>query len=540
MPDENLPEQVVGLIKSGKRRTALNEVMRHLRHDPNNPRLLDLALTIVSASRTVNLKAAEPVTEQQWNSAILAPIATECSSCQGMWYSTHGMSAFAGVKLTGTNPVGLQCQDCRYTLCRDCLPSVRPAPDDPLDFASPVSGHCREPSHGRLSTPVLPTGRSDVESQDPDSIEAVIVARSGPIPPTMDEALAVVTKFVPLIPDDTALIHIRSSKPGFMDDRPRRDELAAGLIGELEGSGALAPGAWNRATPLFIEPGQAPDTSYLVTVVRKPAEIDPHPLYGLYSGMSLETLASIAGKPPPSAIRNDRWMYTNTPSGLDTSVVVSRGVVQEAEMHSREDGALLLRVDSGGTYTVFVGHAVFALFFLLAFTPELSEQDVRRDAPLPVREILSKEELVGAVARMLRSWEDDPGHTTFGLTRKDNGVLVVSDPEHRCGFWRLTGDRFAVGSLGSRSYAGLTAAELTDLVARHRQSSHPPETAVRRVLEELRREYGHPAYPFAASLERLAFGTAGPPLYQESLEPDEVDVIDGILHRLSHVSHRQS
>lgn len=85
----------------------------------------------------------------------------------------------------------------------------------------------------------------------------------------------------------------------------------------------------------------------------------------------------------------------------------------------------------------------------------------------------------------------------------------------------------------ARKYADHTATEVIDCVIACRRAGLGHDRTVQRILDELRREYGHPAYPFAASLERLAYGTAGPPLYQESMEPDEVDVVDTIVRRLT-------
>jgi hypothetical protein len=93
-------------------------------------------------------------------------------------------------------------------------------------------------------------------------------------------------------------------------------------------------------------------------------------------------------------------------------------------------------------------------------------------------------------------------------------------------------------SLGSpvtitRTFADHTAAEVINHVVACRQAGGQENRTIRYILDELRREYGHPAYPFAASLERLSYGTAGPPLYQESMEPDEVEIVDQILRRLA-------
>lgn len=82
-----------------------------------------------------------------------------------------------------------------------------------------------------------------------------------------------------------------------------------------------------------------------------------------------------------------------------------------------------------------------------------------------------------------------------------------------------------------RSYAGFTVSELIGHVRDCRESVRQQGAIMRGILDELRLEYGHPSYPFAASLERLAFGTYGPPLYSDSMAPDEADVI-GEIQRL--------
>ncbi|MGH3850280.1 MAG: hypothetical protein ACRDRT_11330, partial [Pseudonocardiaceae bacterium] len=122
---------------------------------------------------------------------------------------------------------------------------------------------------------MLSTGRHDVTPMDPDSIERVIVVREGPITPSMDEALAVVTKFVPLLPDDAPLIRICPGARGMMNEKFTRNRLALSLVQGLERDGVLAPGAWARSRPLSIRAGAADDTDYLVTVVRKP-DSTPH------------------------------------------------------------------------------------------------------------------------------------------------------------------------------------------------------------------------------------------------------------------------
>lgn len=123
-------------------------------------------------------------------------------------------------------------------------------------------------------------------------------------------------------------------------------------------------------------------------------------------------------------------------------------------------------------------------------------------------------------------------------------VDLPFDPRHptcdRCGemvgpVQAADGQATSSGSLvtDSRTYADYTADEVIDQVVACRRAGRREDRTVRYILDELRREYGHPAYPFASSLERLAYGRAGPPLYQQWMEPDEVQVVDAIVQRLA-------
>lgn len=266
-----LERRVHELLEDGRHRTALDEVLRHLREDTGSIGALSLALVLVGLGRTESLRAAEPMTDVQRWCALLAPITTQCTHCRVAWYSNHVLLANAGVvDMAIANPVGLQCQECRYSLCRDCLERRRRQSRtdfrgvEPVDAPCPASG-----CGGVLATPVLPTGCHDVMGIDPDDIEAVVVVRDGLIPPTMDDALVPVTKFLPLIADDAPIIHIRRSVLGMMTDDATRDELASSLLRELEREEVVAPAASVRSDNMFIRAGEANDTDYLIVVVRK-------------------------------------------------------------------------------------------------------------------------------------------------------------------------------------------------------------------------------------------------------------------------------
>ncbi|GGZ87094.1 hypothetical protein GCM10010301_69600 [Streptomyces plicatus] len=269
----DLRRTVAGLLAEGRHRTALDEVLCALRRDPENLDGLFVALSVLAQSRTTRLGSPEPLTEMQQWSALLAPITTACSACDARWYSTHAvLFADNDVQFQPTNPIGMQCQKCRYTLCRDCLKAQRPTSyTASVDAPEVVAGSCANTAcDGRgLSVPVLPTGRPDATPMDPAAIEGVLVVRDGPIRPTTDDALAVVTRFLPLISDDAPLLHIRRARPGTMSDNATRDALARSLLLDLEREGALAPDSWGRSRRMHILAGPGGDGDYLIVPVQK-------------------------------------------------------------------------------------------------------------------------------------------------------------------------------------------------------------------------------------------------------------------------------
>ncbi|MFJ8827805.1 hypothetical protein ACIREE_39495 [Streptomyces sp. NPDC102467] len=275
----DLRESVMALVKAGRRRTALDVVLRHLRQDPESTDGLFVALVALEGSRTALLECPEPPTDGQRASALLAPLATECSACHAMWYSQHTVLVSHGsTEINVSNPIGLQCGTCRYTLCRNCLStSDTGSYTEDVDTPHTVRGYC-ENCRQQLTTPVLSTGRHDVQPIHPDTIEGVVVVRDGLIRPAMDEVLPVVMKFLPLVADDAPLLHVGRGTPGMMGDEATRDQLAQSLLLELELEGTLAPGAWVRSRRMFVLAGAANDTDYLVTVVtRKQGAADTEP-----------------------------------------------------------------------------------------------------------------------------------------------------------------------------------------------------------------------------------------------------------------------
>jgi len=278
-PVPGLADRVEAMYRAGRYRTAMDEVLRQLRRDPANAEAMILAATIVYVSRTATLMAAEPLTREQSASAILAPVAVQCSRCGAFWYAMGTVLPIPNMIVA--NPLGVQCPVCRYTLCKDCAAAASHQ-GAAIPCPAPGCSGTLEPAH-------LPTGRREVLPIDPSEIERVIVARDGPIPPTISEALPAVTTYVPLVADDAPFVIICRSDPSQMSDASA-PVLARRLVDGLEHDMLLASGAWDRSTPMRVT-GSEDDSDYLVIVVKLPERQPPSAFLAGLMGDHLQRIA---------------------------------------------------------------------------------------------------------------------------------------------------------------------------------------------------------------------------------------------------------
>jgi hypothetical protein len=336
-----LVDQVYELVKNGRRRTAMDEILRRLRHDPKNDQLLNLAIATLDSSRTDVINSPEPATGLQRASALLAPIVTECYGCHDEWYSKHNF-LHPHMKLTIMNPRALQCQVCRYTLCRDCLRPAQRSPVELLERPCPARG-----CHGMLTAPVLATGRRNFSPIDPDTIERIIVARDGPIPPSRDDALSVAIRFVPIIADDAPLLRIRPSFPGMMNDERSRGRLAVALVQGLESEGVLAPGSWERSRSMHVLGHAVGDADYLMIVVRKPESAAKpawhHDVAGLMHDHTRRMLHRMSTEGP-----GECWSGLGSP----TMVTVTMQLLDQAYHAARRSGGVGTSTGATGNYAI--------------------------------------------------------------------------------------------------------------------------------------------------------------------------------------------
>lgn len=158
----------------------MDELLKILRHQPGDPEALFLCAIVLGASRTKHIVAAEPLGERYTNDLRLDPLCVACCKCETTWFpSVVHFDVGPETQMNVTNPIGLQCQECGYTLCRDCLRKGS------IGFAMEVYLHrCPQCPGEQLRTPVMPTGREPCQfERRSDRIEVAVLFREGPIPP---------------------------------------------------------------------------------------------------------------------------------------------------------------------------------------------------------------------------------------------------------------------------------------------------------------------------------------------------------------------
>jgi hypothetical protein len=181
IPAPGLGRKIEELQRSGRYRTAIVEILKVLDRDRGNQEALFLAANLLSASRTEQLTAAEPLSDALTFDQRLNPVWAVCQKCDRSWVpnSVHLGSVFGGAQLVITNPIGQQCPKCGYTLCHECLKQT------PLGLGMSIySQPCPQGCGVDLSLPVHPTGRKNVQfGRRPQRITHVFAFREGPIKP---------------------------------------------------------------------------------------------------------------------------------------------------------------------------------------------------------------------------------------------------------------------------------------------------------------------------------------------------------------------
>jgi hypothetical protein len=181
-------------IGAGRYRTALDELLEILARKPGDQEALYYAALVLSVGRTDELTAAEPWSRRYTFDRRLDPIFVVCCGCESREWVPNAVHLGLGLGLglagpkhvTLMNPMGLQCQRCGYTLCRDCLEERK------IGVGLAVYEHrCPHCPTEELSAPVVPTGRPPAQfAVRLQRITAVVLFREGPVIPDRDYVLA--------------------------------------------------------------------------------------------------------------------------------------------------------------------------------------------------------------------------------------------------------------------------------------------------------------------------------------------------------------
>jgi hypothetical protein len=220
-PVPGLVEDIKRLRDTGRPSAALDVVLRVLRDDSRSAGAYECALLLCSG-RTARSQAAEPITEQQLRNPLLDPVRTVCTSCGSEWFSHHELVHNTSA-LAVTNPLGLQCQVCRYTLCRNCFTADR---------------ECPQPGcAGVLDVPVLATGKPAALRLGKIEYLVSVVEQGAPKPEELLESFYSSNLGISLT---GAGFWPRTAYPGV------DDTFGYFLVMNLEQEGRVRPGALDR------------------------------------------------------------------------------------------------------------------------------------------------------------------------------------------------------------------------------------------------------------------------------------------------------
>jgi hypothetical protein len=233
-PIPELRETVDDLQAQGRLRSALNVVLQAIDAHPNHPEPLVLAMLVAGVGRSERLQAVEPLSDAMLLDPRLDPIFTVCSQCESSWWVSTNCLLRQYAKMAVTSPIGLQCYNCGFVVCRECLRGQTERSGE----AGFISTQCPNCHASALGTPVYPTGRIPQQlARASAPIVAVLVFREGPIAPDA-EYLQELLQFVsPDIFDEASRPLIKAFPA------PNRIESLSGLamafIARMEGDGSL-------------------------------------------------------------------------------------------------------------------------------------------------------------------------------------------------------------------------------------------------------------------------------------------------------------
>lgn len=228
-PIPGFSEMVQALEEKKRFRSALDEIFKVLDSHPGHPEAMMLAMILLGESRTNRLHAEEPIPEAYLFDTRLDSIYAVCSHCRRKEWVPEAIMAVM-------NPVGLQCYNCGYVVCRDCLQDLPSGID--VSLTSRTCPNCLE---NALDVPVFPTGRRPHQmTRDTASIVHVVIFREGPVPPDNEYIQKLLEMVSPDILGNIGVGVTAFPVPSWSDDI---DRLADAVVMRMEADGKLPPGS---------------------------------------------------------------------------------------------------------------------------------------------------------------------------------------------------------------------------------------------------------------------------------------------------------
>jgi hypothetical protein len=265
-PIPGFSDKVRALEEKKRFRSALDEIFKVLDSHPGHPEALMLAMILLGEGRTELLCAEEPIPEAYKYDTRLDPIYAVCSHCRRKEWVPEAIAVMQYAHMMVMNPVGLQCYNCGYVVCRDCLQDLPSGIG--LSLASRTCPNCFE---NALDTPVFPTGRRPHQmTRHTASVVHVVIFREGPIPPDDQDIQKLLEIVSPDILENIGTSVTAFPIPSWSDDI---DRLADAVVMRMEADGKLPPGGIDNTEHAHVRDGDG-IRSLVVKVMQKVVHYD--------------------------------------------------------------------------------------------------------------------------------------------------------------------------------------------------------------------------------------------------------------------------
>jgi hypothetical protein len=162
-----LSESTERLVLQRRYLSALQPLLEILAENPRDQEALTLALLVVGAAQAERAQAGEALGKEHLHDRRLDPIFAVCSHCRKTSWAPQ--NCLFGSAAQVLSPVGVQCRNCGYVVCRSCTSGTKICPN------------CGMPA---LRSPVYPTGREPRQlARGRKPLVRAVVFREGRVAP---------------------------------------------------------------------------------------------------------------------------------------------------------------------------------------------------------------------------------------------------------------------------------------------------------------------------------------------------------------------